>query len=95
MNHRNRIRVAAAITTILGGIYAAASLLTSLRDFGVGLVIASIGVIVYGCMDFIDARHREDMARYRAEVWHRRDLEALEAQRIHNVYAQPRDGIDR
>lgn len=91
----NRIRIACAITTLIGAIYAATGLLESLGHFALGLIVAAVGVIGYGLVDVIDADRQEKLRQYRAEVWHRRDLEARELERRLNVYEAPRDGIDR
>jgi hypothetical protein len=50
---------------------------------------------LYGLVDYVEYRRREELARYRATVWHRRDLEARQALRGNNIYEQPRDGIRR
>lgn len=89
----NRIRVGAAITALAGVMYGSAGLLISLRDFGIGVSVAAAAVIVYGCCDFIESHQREQVARYRAEVWHRRDREAAQRERIRNLYEVPRDGL--
>ena len=73
----NRIRIGLAITIILGSIYAAAGLFTSLRDFGIGAAIAATAMTGYGLLDFLEAHRNEKLHQYRAEVWLRRDLDAL------------------
>jgi len=70
-----RIRVGLSLTVLIGGMYAACGLFTSLTDFGVGLVVASLGVIGYGLLDFLDSHRDEQLARGREAVWARRDEE--------------------
>jgi len=91
----NRVRVSLALTTIIGALYAAVGLFESLGHFALGTIIAASAVMGYGLVDFIEHRRREEMARYRAEVWHRRDLEARQAMRGDNIYEFPRDGVQR
>lgn len=88
----NRTRIGCAITILIGLIYAASGLVESLFHFGIGLAVASAGLIGYGLCDFIDSHRDEQLRRHRAEVWHRRDLEARERDRVHNLYEYPRDG---
>lgn len=92
-----RIRVALAITTIIGAIYAAAGLFDSLGQFALGTIIAATAVMGYGLVDYVEHRRREELSRYRAEVWHRRDLEARQAWQTaeRNAYEYPRDGLNR
>jgi len=52
----NRIRIGAALTIILGIIFAFAGLMTSLRDFGIGIAVAAAGVVVYGLVDYVSER---------------------------------------
>lgn len=59
----NRIRIGALLTVILGVIFAFAGLMTSLRDFGIGAAVAAAGVVVYGLVDFIEEREREEGSR--------------------------------
>lgn len=89
------IRIACIIVGLFAVMYAAAGLLESLTHFGVGAAIAATALLIYGATDYIESHRREQLARYRAEVWHRRDLEAREASRVPNLYEQPRDGISR
>lgn len=69
----NRIRIGMAISVLIGVIYAAAGLLDSLTDFGLGLAVASLGVIGYGLCDFLEDRHMMAMHQGRESVWSRRD----------------------
>jgi len=69
----NRIRIGAAITIMLGAIYASAGLLDSLTEFGIGLAVATLGVIVYGLCDFIEDHHMHTMSQGREAVWARRE----------------------
>lgn len=91
----NRIRIGCAITIIVGAVYASGGLMESLTKFGIGLAVAAAGLIAYGLCDFIESHRDEQLRRYRAEVWHRRDLQARAASRVDNVYEMPRDGLDR
>lgn len=50
----NRLRVGFALTTILGGIYAAVGLFDSLTQLTVGVVLACIGVIGSGAVEWVD-----------------------------------------
>ena len=54
----NRIRIGAFLTVILGGIFAAAGLMNSMRDFGIGLAVAASGGLVYWLVDYIDGWDR-------------------------------------
>ncbi len=66
-------RVACAITVLIGTMYAATGLLTSLTDFGIGLVVASAGAIGYGLCDYLATRRDHNITTTRAQVWARRD----------------------
>lgn len=68
-----RIRIGFAISVLIGAMYAAASIFDSMTQFGVGLVVASLGVIGYGLCDFVEVRHDELTAQAREAVWARRD----------------------
>ena len=72
----NRIRIGCAITVLLGTIYAFSGLLESLGHFAVGLIVAMVGVIGYGLVDFIESHRDEQLHRERVKVWERRDEEA-------------------
>lgn len=91
----NRIRIACAITALLAVIMAGSGLMVSLTQFGVWLAVAAAAIVAYGAVDFIESHRAEQAARYRAEVWHRRDMEARTANHVRNVYATPRDGLNR
>lgn len=69
----NRIRIGMAISVIIGAIYAAAGLMDSLNDFGIGVAVAALGVIGYGLCDFVEDRHNEAILQTREAVWARRD----------------------
>lgn len=69
----NRIRIGMALSIVIGSIYAAAGLLDSLTDFGIGLAISCLGVIGYGLCDFIEDRHMHTMEQGREAVWARRE----------------------
>lgn len=70
-----RIRVGAVITMILGLIYAAAGMLSSLTDFGIGIAVVAAAVIVHGLATFVDERDSQRMQQFRDQVWARRDGE--------------------
>ena len=88
----NRIRIGMAITVIIGATYAAAGLFDSLRHFAIGVVVACLGVIGHGLLDFIESRRDEKLRRYRVEVWRRRELESQPVA-APNVYQVRRDGL--
>ena len=69
----NRIRIGLALTAIIGTIYGATALLTSLTQFALGTIIAAAAVIGYGLCETLDQRRRHD---YRENVWQRREIEA-------------------
>jgi hypothetical protein len=52
----NRIRFGLFITMILGAIYAFSGLLTSVRDFAVGLIVVSVAVIIHGLITYVHER---------------------------------------
>lgn len=68
-----RIRVGAVITMILGLIYAASGLLSSLTDFGVGIAVVAAAIIVHGAATYVDERDTRRMQEFRDRVWSRRD----------------------
>lgn len=68
-----RIRVGAVITMILGLIYAAAGLLSSLTDFGVGIAVVAAAIVVHGAATYVDERDTRRMQEFRDRVWSRRD----------------------
>lgn len=55
----SRLRFGLVFTMLLGCTYAAFGLLISLRDFGIGIAIASAALIAYGLLDFIEDCERE------------------------------------
>ena len=61
----SRIRIGLVFTMVLGCTYAAFGLLISLRDFGIGIAIASAGLVMYGLFDFIEDCDRERAHRER------------------------------
>jgi len=66
-------RTASAITSTIGILYAAVSVVfnpdsvSAFRDFGIGLAVAGVGWLVHGLCDAIDgrpsAKHIEHIAR--------------------------------
>lgn len=74
----NRLRVGFAVTILVGTMFATASLLDSLVNFSVGLIVACCGLIGIGAIDYAQARQDwrdERTAMQRAAVWERRDTE--------------------
>lgn len=65
-----RVRIGLFITMIVGAIYAAAGLFTSLREFGIGVIVVTTAVIVQG---FITYAHDSEIVAERDRVWARRD----------------------
>lgn len=63
----NRIRIGLFITMILGAIYAFSGLLTSLRDFGIGLAVVSVAVILHGLITYLYEHDDDFMRRYKRE----------------------------
>lgn len=51
-----RIRVGLALTMMLGAMFASASLLTSVHDFGIGMAVTSIAVVAYAVCAWIEER---------------------------------------
>ena len=52
----SRIRFGMFITMLLGSIYAAAGLMTSLRDFGIGMAVAGTAVLGWGLCEWMEDR---------------------------------------
>lgn len=67
------IRVGLICTMILGVIYAAAGLLSSLTDFGVGVAVVAVAIIAHGLVHYLDTHESVRMQDYRDRVWARRD----------------------
>ena len=68
-----RIRIGLTITMILGSIYAAAGLMTSLRDFGIGVAVVGTAWLLQGLITYLNENDAKVMQRYRDDVWARRD----------------------
>ena len=68
----SRLRAGFIITILLGSMYAAAGLLVSLTDFGVGVAVAAFGVLGWGWVDY-SYRRDENLRVLREQVWSRRD----------------------
>jgi hypothetical protein len=68
-----RIRIGLTITMILGSIYAASGLMTSLRDFGIGVAVVATAWMLQGLITYLDDHDAAVMQRYRDDVWARRD----------------------
>jgi hypothetical protein len=58
---------------ILGSIYAAAGLMTSLRDFGIGVAVVGTAWLCQGLITYLNENDAKVMQRYRDDVWARRD----------------------
>lgn len=70
-----RIRVGLIVTMILGTMYAAAGLLSSLTDFGVGIAVVATAIVLHGLVTYIAESESQRMQRFRDQVWARRDQE--------------------
>ena len=68
-----RIRIGLTLTMILGSIYAASGLMTSLRDFGIGVAVVATAWLLQGLITYLDDNDAAVMQRYRDDVWARRD----------------------
>jgi hypothetical protein len=68
-----RIRIGLTITMILGSIYAAAGLMTSLTDFGIGVAVVGTAWLLQGLITYLNENDAQVMRRYREDVWARRD----------------------
>lgn len=69
----NRLRFGFALTIIVGAMFAAAGLFTSLTDVAAGVVVACCGVIGWGAVDYVEARRDHRIYEQRVAVWARRD----------------------
>jgi len=72
----NRIRIASVVAALLGVMYAAASLMSSLTHMAAGVIVAALAVIVFGLTQWLEDDIHDRLVRQRAEVWARRDAEA-------------------
>ena len=68
-----RLRVGLVVTMILGTIYAAAGLLSSLTEFGVGVAVVATAIVLHGLVTHIEESESERMQRFRDQVWARRE----------------------
>jgi hypothetical protein len=68
-----RIRIGLTLTMILGSIYAAAGLMTSLRDFGIGVAVVATAWLLQGLITYLNDNDAQVMQKYRDDVWARRD----------------------
>lgn len=68
-----RLRIGFAITILLGAMYAAAGLFQSLTDLSMGVVVAMLGVIGLGAIDYLESRRDNRIYEERLAVWARRD----------------------
>jgi hypothetical protein len=67
------VRIALAVTFIIGCLYAAFGVFESVSKFGVGMVVSSAAVLVWGLLDYTDSSRDERIAQERDQVWARRD----------------------
>jgi hypothetical protein len=67
------VRIALAVTFVLGCLYSAFGVFESLWKFGVGMIVSSVAVLVWGYLDYADSSHNERIAQERENVWARRD----------------------
>ena len=68
-----RIRIVLALVVIGASIYAAAGLMTSLRDFGIGTAIAALAICLQGLVTYIEDHDAPVLQKYREDVWARRE----------------------
>ena len=68
-----RIRIGLTITMILGAIFAAAGLMTSLRDFGIGVAVVATAWLLQGLITYLNDHDAAVMQKYREDVWARRE----------------------
>lgn len=69
----NRLRIGFAVTILLGTMYGFAGLLDSLQHFSAGLIVAALGFIGIGAVDYVETRHDNRLFEERLAVWERRD----------------------
>jgi hypothetical protein len=67
------VRIALAITFIIGCLYASFGVFESLWKFGIGMIVSSTAVLVWGFLDYNDGSHDDRIAEERDQVWARRD----------------------
>jgi hypothetical protein len=67
------VRIALALTFVLGCLYSAFGVFESLWKFGVGMIVSSVAVLVWGYLDYTDSSHNERIAQERDNVWARRN----------------------
>jgi hypothetical protein len=76
----NRLRIASLFVAVVAGDYAAFMLIDGqLIDFGVAAAICAGSSVATGLIAYTDRRRRKAVARGRAAVWQRRDLQAVAA----------------
>jgi hypothetical protein len=69
------LRIGLIIVGILGVMYAAAGLMSSLTDFGVGAAVVAAAVVLHGLVVHIEESESKRMQRFRDDVWARREEE--------------------
>jgi len=67
------IRIALALTFVLGCFYAAFGVFESLWKFGTGMIVSSVAILVWGYLDYSGSIHDNRIAQERDDVWARRD----------------------
>jgi hypothetical protein len=67
-----KVRVALALTFVLGCLYAAFGVFESLWKFGTGMIVSSVAVVVWGYLDY-SGGHDDRISQERTDVWARRD----------------------
>jgi len=66
------IRIGLALTFVLGCLYSAFGVFESLWKFGLGMIVSSVAVLVWGYLDY-SGGHDDRIAEERDRVWARRD----------------------
>lgn len=75
-----RLRIGSLLVPVLAGDYAVLMLINGqLIDFGVAAAICAASLVAAGLIAYMSRRRRKAMARGRAAVWERRDLQAATA----------------
>jgi len=66
------IRIGLALTFVIGCLYAAFGVFESLFKFGIGMIVSSVAVLVWGYLDY-SSSHDLRIGQERDDVWARRD----------------------
>lgn len=67
------LRAAVYVVMLVGAMYAATGLLSSLREFGIGMAVVALAVVVQGLLTYVQHYDMEHQRRLRNAVWERRD----------------------